>query len=99
MFILHNEHKLLYNLFSSDPAVSCVADTLASHREIYIFGSILLHFILEYVIIQLMHSFEVNIRICQPENSEHYFRGLTNPDVNIKRMHQLFRYMTLSLFS
>ena len=22
------------------------------------------------------------------------FRGLTNPDVNIKRMHQLFCYMT-----
>ena len=45
--------------------------------------------------IQLMHSFEVNIRICQPENSEHHFRGLTNPDVNQKRMHQLFCYMTL----
>ena len=46
-------------------------------------------------IIQLMHSYEVNIRICQPEN-----RGLTNPDVNRKRMHQLFCYITLhaSLF-
>ena len=42
-----------------------------------------------------MHSYEVNIRICQPEN-----RGLTNPDVNRKRMHQLFCYITLhaSLF-
>ena len=54
--------------------------------------------------IQLMHSFLVNIRICQPENSdvhrgEHHFRGLTNPDVNRKRMHQLCCYMTLSLFS
>ena len=49
--------------------------------------------------IQLMHSFDINIRICQPENSEHHFRGLTNPDVNRKRMHQLFCYMTLSLFS
>ena len=50
-----------------------------------------------------MHSFEVNIRICQPENSDvrrgEHFRGLTNPDVNRKRMHQLFCYMTLfSLF-
>ena len=37
--ILHNEHKTLYNLFSPDPGVSCVADTQASHREIYIQGS------------------------------------------------------------
>ena len=36
--------------------------------------------------IQLMHSFEVNTRICQHENSEHHFRGLTNPDVNRKRI-------------
>ena len=66
-----------------------------------------------------MHSFEVNIRICQPENSdvhpgeensdvhrgfmiyqpkysnvhrgfgEHHCLGLTNPDVNLKRMHKL----------
>ena len=57
-------------------------------------------------IIQLMHSFEVNIRICKPENSDvhrgkaevNHFRGLTNPDINRKRMHQLFCYMTLSLF-
>ena len=54
-----------------------------------------------------MHSFEVNIRICQPENSDVHrgeaevnitVLGLTNPDVNRKRMHQLFCYMTLSLF-
>ena len=38
-------------------------------------------------IILLMHSFEVNIRICQPENSEHHFQGLIDPDVNQKRMH------------
>ena len=37
-----------------------------------------------------MHSFLVNIRICQPHNSENHFRGLTNPDVNLKRMHQLY---------
>ena len=62
---------------------------------------------LQFVSIQLMHSFEVYIRICQPENSDvhrgkaevNHFRGLTNPDVNRKRMHQLFCYMTLSLFS
>ena len=51
-----------------------------------------------FTIIQLMHSFEVNIKICQPENSDVH-RGLTNPDVNRKRMHQLFCYMKLSLFS
>ena len=45
-----------------------------------------------------MHSFEVDIRIYQPENSEHHFRGLTNPDGYRKRMHQLACYMTLSLF-
>ena len=51
-----------------------------------------------------MHSFEVNIRICQPEKvmsteakpspglrlGGHHFLGLTNPDVNLKRMHQLY---------
>ena len=55
-----------------------------------------------------MHSFDVDIRICQPENSDvhqgeaevyRHFRGLTNPGVNRKRMHQLFCYMKLSLFS
>ena len=35
--IFHYEHKTLYNLFSPDPAVSCVADTLASHREIHVY--------------------------------------------------------------
>ena len=56
--------------------------------------------------IQLMHYFEVNIRICQSENSDVHrgeaevnitVLGLTNPDVNPKRMHKLFCYMTLSL--
>ena len=28
---------------------------------------------------------------------EHHFRGLNNPDVNWKRMHQLFCYMTLQV--
>ena len=44
-----------------------------------------------------MHSFSVNIRIYQ-SLGEHHFRGLTNPDVNQKRMHQLCCYMTLSFF-
>ena len=47
-------------------------------------------------IIQLMHSFEVNIRICQPENIT--VLGLTNPDVNLKRMHQLYN-VTWARFS
>ena len=51
--IFHNKHKTLYNLFSPDPAVSCVADTQTSRHEIYILCSILLHFILEYVILFL----------------------------------------------
>ena len=48
-----------------------------------------------------MHSFEVAIRISQ--SSKVMFTeanitvlGLTNPDVNLKRMHQLFSYKTLS---
>ena len=56
---------------------------------------------------QLMHSFEVNIRICQPKNSDvHWseaevnitFESLQKFDVNWKRMQQLFCYVTLSLF-
>ena len=45
-----------------------------------------------------MHSFEVNIKICQPENNDVHRAeagvnitfGVTNPDDNRKRMHQLF---------
>ena len=51
-----------------------------------------------------MHTFVVNISLsiqeqfCNPRKSrdEHPFRGLTNPNVNRKRLHQLFSYMTLS---
>ena len=32
--IFHNHHKTLYNIFSQDLAVSCVADKLASLLEI-----------------------------------------------------------------
>ena len=44
---------------------------------------------------QLMHSFEVNIRICQPlkvmfTSMNITILGLTNPDVNLKRMHYLY---------
>ena len=50
-------------------------------------------------IIQSMHSFEVNIRICQPKNSEHHFRGLTYPDVNQKKNAPIvLLYDTVSLF-
>ena len=48
-----------------------------------------------------MHSFEVDVRISQPENSDVH-RGevisVTFEGVNRKRMHLLFCYMTLSLF-
>ena len=45
--------------------------------------------------IQLMHSFSVNIRISQPTKVMFTevnitILGLTNPDVNLKRMHQLY---------
>ena len=40
--IFHNKHKTLYNLFSPDPAVSCVG----SHPEMYTLCSILLLFCL-----------------------------------------------------
>ena len=43
--IFHNHNKTLYNLFSPDPAVSCVADKQVSHREKYTLCSILLHFV------------------------------------------------------
>ena len=43
--IFHDHHKTLYNIFSTDPAVSCVADKQISHREKYTLCSILLHFI------------------------------------------------------
>ena len=50
-----------------------------------------------------MHSIEVNIRIIQPEKvmfkrrsrGEHQFRMLTNPDVNLSRMYQLFCHVTI----
>ena len=34
---------------------------------------------------QLVHSFSVNIRISRIRGKHHYFRGLTNPDVKLKR--------------
>ena len=43
--IFRNQHKTLYNLFSTDPDVSCVCDKLVSHPEIYTLSSILLYFI------------------------------------------------------
>ena len=39
---------------------------------------------------QLVHSFSVNIRISQPSKVMFTVLGLTNPDVNLKRMHQLY---------
>ena len=39
----------MYNLFTPDPAVYCVADTQALDREIYILCNILLHFIKKIV--------------------------------------------------
>ena len=40
---------------------------------------------------QLVHSFEVNIRISQPSKVMNItILRLTNSDVNLKRMHQLY---------
>ena len=56
----------------------------------------------------LMHSFEVNIRICQHENSDVQLGfasvnitilRLTNSDVNLKRMHQMYNDMITVAFS
>ena len=49
-------------------------------------------------LIKLIHSFEVNIRICRPRTVNMTIQltsGLTKPDVNRKRMNQLFCYMIL----
>ena len=63
--------------------------------------------VVAFVIIQLMHSFEVDIRICQPKKDdvhrgkaegEHHFQGLTNPDVNRKNAPIVLLYDTVSLF-
>ena len=53
--------------------------------------------------IQLMHLLRLTSGFVSPRTVmfrrvEYHFRGLTYPDVNLK-MHQLFYYMTLSLFS
>ena len=45
--------------------------------------------------IQLMHSFAVDIRICQPENSD---GGLTNPDVMKNNALIVLLFDTVSLF-
>ena len=42
-----------------------------------------------------MHSFSVNIRISQPSKVMFTVLGLTNPDVNLKRMHQLYNMFSL----
>ena len=41
---------------------------------------------------QLVHSFLVNIRISQPSKVMFTILGLKNPDVNLKRMHQLYNF-------
>ena len=41
--VFNKQHKTLNNLFSPDPAVSCVASKQVSNREIYTLRSILLH--------------------------------------------------------
>ena len=38
---------------------------------------------------QLVHSFSVNIRISQPSKVM-FTEALTKPDVNLRRMHQLY---------
>ena len=42
---------------------------------------------------QLVHSFSVNIRISQSSKVMFTILGFTNPDVNLKRMHQLYNMM------
>ena len=50
-----------------------------------------------------MHLFEVSIMICQPSNvmftsvrllfDEYHFLGSTNPDINLKRIYQLYNFL------
>ena len=39
----------------------------------------------------------VNIRISQPSNVMFIILGMTNPDVNLKRMHQLYNATFFSI--
>ena len=39
---------------------------------------------------QLVHLFLVNIRLSQPSKVMFIVLGLTNPDVNLKRMHKWY---------
>ena len=50
--IFHKQHKTLYNIFSPDPAGSCVDDKQISHQhhEINTLYRVLLHFIQDSVI-------------------------------------------------
>ena len=41
-----------------------------------------------------MHSFEVNIRICQSDNSDVH-RGLTNPDVRCLSFPTVIKFINL----
>ena len=56
----------------------------------------------------VLKFYNLEASICQPKNSDVHrgeaevnitFEGLTNPDINQKRMRRLLCYMTLSLFS
>ena len=48
---------------------------------------------------QLMHSLPVNIRISQPSKVMNItFLRLTNPDVNLKRVHQLYYVYSGTVF-
>ena len=54
--IFYNQHKVLYNIFSPDPAGPCVADKQVSHQhhEINTLYSVLLHFIQDSVMFLAM---------------------------------------------
>ena len=45
-----------------------------------------------------MHYFSVNISISQPSKVMFTVLGLTNPDVNLKRMHQLYNVLVNIVF-
>ena len=52
-----------------------------------------------HIIDQLVHSVSVNIRISQPSKVMFTILGLTVPDVNLKRMHQLYNTVLLNTAS
>ena len=62
--IFHNKHKTLYNLFSPGPAVSCVADTQASHHVVFHLGVCHLYPPQTLFVLGILFSPCPSVRVC-----------------------------------